>query len=135
MDHQVHENAARFGFIEKPIARWFLRSITTTMQTDEAGFADLSFSDSRMSQNIFWKESHHVGDKKLDASLVTDIDHFLRLLRGACQGFFTHNLFASYGGFQYHLMMQMSGRADIHHIHVRKHGVEIGKNLCVILFS
>ena len=41
VDHQIHQNAARFEFVKEPVASGFLWPKTAAIQTDDAWLADL----------------------------------------------------------------------------------------------
>jgi hypothetical protein len=63
MDHQIHQDAARFGFVQEPVPYRFLGAETAPAQADDTWLADLSLGDRLLRQGIFRKEAHHVRDQ------------------------------------------------------------------------
>src|SRR4030095_12309085 len=83
VDHQVHEDAARFFFIQEPVACRFLRTINAAMQTEHSRLADVPFGDGRTSERVFGEEADHMRDEELYTCLATGSYHFLSLVCGA----------------------------------------------------
>src|SRR5512141_2805012 len=63
MDHQVHQDAAGFDFVEEPVAGWLLGTVATPVQSDHTRPANLSLDNGGPCQGIFWKETDHMGNQ------------------------------------------------------------------------
>src|SRR6266496_6776657 len=76
MDHQIHQYAARFLFIEEPVARWFLGPITSAVQTNDTRFTNLSLGDSRTGERVFRKKTNYMCYEELNTRCATGVHDF-----------------------------------------------------------